>query len=165
MNCKEIQDVILTDYWDGEMEESQRKSLQDHLSVCADCRAFEVSGRKAVFDPFVRAEKISPPDDLWQNINKKITPRQDPFWAQMIETIQTRARFALFYARWRPAWVLIILAVVSISIFRMNARESGQYAEVEYGGTGDIEYLAGFDDEVMEEYSPDLGTDIEQYFL
>jgi hypothetical protein len=41
MNCKEIQDIILTDYIDNELGSEELKAVELHLKQCPDCSSFK----------------------------------------------------------------------------------------------------------------------------
>ena len=80
MNCKHIQELIITDYVDGQGSEAVQKQVQAHLAACAECRAFEQAVRAKAVQPFSAAEHEQPPHQVWQNI--KVAIQQAPVQPQ-----------------------------------------------------------------------------------
>ena len=57
MNCKKIQEWILTDYLDGEMSQDQKDVLEKHISSCSECKRFLFAAKETVVEPFVNSKK------------------------------------------------------------------------------------------------------------
>ncbi len=72
MNCKNVEDFILTDYLDGQMDEEQKRRIGKHLASCVHCREYELAARKTVITPFNNSEKVNPPAELWYKIKEQI---------------------------------------------------------------------------------------------
>ena len=75
MNCKKIQELILTDYVDGELDEKTRRLVEDHLEVCEQCRQLEQKAR-AASTLFKQTQPARPPEKLWDSIKNAIEPRE-----------------------------------------------------------------------------------------
>ena len=73
MNCKSIQELILTDYLDDELDVQQKKNVEGHLVSCAHCREFLEAARETGIEPFTQPQKISlSQENIWQNIKQQI---------------------------------------------------------------------------------------------
>ncbi len=72
MKCKKIQELILTDYTDGEMTAFDRQKVADHIRTCEKCRAFEKRLKENVVAPLQRTEHVQPPEEVWSRIKGAI---------------------------------------------------------------------------------------------
>lgn len=77
MNCKEIQDLILTDYADNEVTGAVRRQVQEHIAVCPACRTLEASVCDAALRPLQEAPKAEVPPHLWWQIKSAVQTRQE----------------------------------------------------------------------------------------
>jgi anti-sigma factor RsiW len=105
MNCKHIQELIITDYVDGRASQAVQKQVRAHLAACGECRAFEQAVRAKAVQPFAAAEHEQPPHQVWQNIKVAIqqAPVQpQPSWLERIWFV-VRENAALR----RPAYALV----------------------------------------------------------
>jgi hypothetical protein len=68
MDCKRIQEMILTDYLDGEENEDLRFFIKNHLDRCRDCKEFEKMVHEHAVDPFKAGKQAEVPQAVWQNI-------------------------------------------------------------------------------------------------
>ena len=57
MKCKKIQEIILTDYLDGQLDEKQRSSLGRHLAECKSCKEFSTYAVKNIAGLFFLYEE------------------------------------------------------------------------------------------------------------
>lgn len=111
--CRNIQNSLLTDHLDGRLNAGSRKSIDDHLASCADCRAVHSSARQAD-DCLHQAPPLLPPDHCWTAIRARIdAAAAEKFsWNTLGEN--------LFGARRQLAWAslatVIILAGVTLPI-------------------------------------------------
>ncbi len=169
MNCKDMQNMILTDYLDGEMDDKCHKQVEDHLLRCAHCREFEKTARQDVFNPLVQSEKIRPPEYMWTRIKESIEEKENKSGIpSFLEGFKENVR-SLFpkltpaYAF--PAFMIAIFIMVVGNIFFMNQPLSKNPSLVDYASNGQVEYWIDFNNDEVMEYSADFGTKIEQYFL
>ena len=73
MKCKEIQEVLLTDYLDGMMNEQNRREAEAHLSSCVYCKEFMEIAIESTVEPFKNAPKLSlSHEKIWQRIKEEI---------------------------------------------------------------------------------------------
>ena len=165
MTCKEIQDILLTDYLDGQLDKQSADGIERHLSDCLHCREFLAAARKSLVAPFLLSEKVSlPQEEVWKNIKQRIEERSS-------EKLPARSTGDIF-AKWRelifipqPALVLS-LAVALILAGSLYFRSINEKA-AETSSSENIQDLAYLTDEstVNDVEEESYGTDIEQYFL
>ena len=73
MKCKEIQDLMITDYLDDRLTSQQKTLIEAHLKECVACREFLAVVKKTVVAPFERSESHVPPESIWQRIQKALS--------------------------------------------------------------------------------------------
>lgn len=165
MRCDKIQELVLTDYLDGELAGEQLRAVEDHLAACGQCREFAHHARKATVDPLEQLERIEPSARLWQNIQEAIAAeaQADPampvgFWEG----------FRRLFPAPRPAFVLAALVVAVVLSLTLIPRQTGQNSVVHSEGEEQIEYLAALVEVTMgsaQDANGGYGTVIEEYFL
>lgn len=174
MICERIQHLLLTDYFDGEAADEQKKLIEQHLSECPACQEFADLARNTAVTPFAGAPKPKlPQEKIWQNIKGKIEEDQESStqaepigdWWEKLKGLIAVPRPVLV-----PAFAIVIVAaaVVVFSVTRQTsqiAKEETAQEAAEY-----LVYLA--DDETgmlvmgaIDDDVEDYGTDIEEYFL
>jgi len=72
MNCERIQELVLTDYLDGQLTPAQKQHIDGHLHECPQCRAFVQAAHQTAFEPFLHAEQLKPSESVWQTIQESI---------------------------------------------------------------------------------------------
>lgn len=161
MNCKSIQNLLLTDYLDNELDARQQKILEEHLVGCRACQELALTVKQTVQKPFDHAERPEPPARLWKNIESKIKKQHShPAIFAILENILERMRFP------RPAFAFSTIGAILIMVFFMikmsfyvqqrNYQQSAKQTIEEQ-----IEYFAnnnGIED-------TGFGTNTEEYFL
>lgn len=164
MNCKKTQELILTDYIDGQMARKPKSLIDQHLASCHACQGYLNSIKKEVVTPFVNAPKVVPDAFLWTQIKKTIEDRQREHLEQsFIPDFWERLRAAVHIPR--PAFALATVAtlvfmvgitsqlVINNQIMKINAQDQ-------------VMYLSSLIDEPAgTNNGNDLGTPIEKYFL
>lgn len=73
MKCKKIQDLLVSDYFDGRCSPPVRKSVDEHLSRCNTCRDFLSVLERTSREPFRAAPEFMPPESVWRGIRAEIT--------------------------------------------------------------------------------------------
>ncbi len=68
MKCKEIQELLMTDFIDGELPSDRREAVDKHLGQCSECRLYAEEVRKAAVLPFVGVEDKAVPERVWDSI-------------------------------------------------------------------------------------------------
>ena len=72
MECKKIQERLMTDYLDNELEPQQCIEIDRHLAACADCRELLETVRLTTVAPFKEAREVRTDPVVWQRIQEKI---------------------------------------------------------------------------------------------
>jgi len=128
MDCKKIQELIITDYADGETSEALRKGIEEHLISCGRCRAFKASLDKAAIGPFKYVQAEKPPERVWHNIKSTIEREWSVkpainIFDRLVEFLQPKKTVFAF------ATAAVIILMVSVFTF---ARYSGEKAVNSY---------------------------------
>ena len=166
MNCHETQDQILTGYFDGQLTDGERKSVDQHLGTCARCEEFARLVKETVIQPFTQLEPRVPPETVWRSIEERIDsePRNQPSgWLHdLLEKV------GILFPAPRPALaVLSVLVLTGLMMVLSPMRQPDRQA-AEIDTQEQIEYLASLieeDDNSILNDNGDYGTGIEEYFL
>lgn len=147
MNCKTIQDLILTDYSDGRMPAQRRQELEAHLNICGHCRHLAKQAHKQAIAPFERTTPAVPDEFLWLQIKRKVQQEQSVESAP-VGALELAGQF-LSLRRWAIAAPLVAMLVVIPLLY--------------FGHMQKPSYVAY----IMESDSPnnEVTQGIEQYFL
>jgi anti-sigma factor RsiW len=165
MKCKQIQELILTDYLDGQMNREQRGQLEAHLTGCSHCKEFEAMARRTVIEPFKEAERFEPPDAVWHQIKEQIEQREQGNTNPFVDLI---VRIKSFFHIPKPVFAAatIMTALLIAVVLIKSAPEKGEMPNLKF--EEQIEYMA-YLVEGSDQFSLDqdeaYGTSIEEYFL
>ena len=167
MKCEYVKELILTDYLDGQLGKEQKTQIEKHLTICSDCKEYELLTRTSVVEPFNNLERHSPPETAWNKIREQIEeelPLQEPTnsFVDFINRVKT-----LLYIP-KPALVatpIIVIILVAITLIKLPTEDRkidklNPESQIEC-----INYLMSvFDQETMNG-NDDFGTSIEELFL
>ena len=165
MNCKKIQEFIITDYIDGQMGDKQRGLIEQHLAHCHACKGFLNSIKKEVVNPFVNAPKDVPDEFLWDQIKQTIEEEGQQVEKSFIPDFWERLRPAVHIPR--PAFAL---ATIVTMIFMIGSTGQLFFSSqvVKINGQDQVEYLSSLIDEPVD-LASNNGNDpqipIEKVFL
>ncbi len=166
MKCKKVKDMILTDYLDEQLNEDQKKNIEEHLSSCGICREYELAARKTVIEPFNNVEKQNPPEAAWHKIKEQIKEENrqgltSPF-ADLIRRINP------FVYATKPALAvvtIVIIIFVATAIIKLPS-ENSEVVKVDPDNQIEcMNYLLGVFDQDSMNGNNDFGTSIVEYFL
>ena len=164
MNCKKIQDLIITDYIDGQMDGKQKSFIDQHLTQCSICTGYLSGIRKAAITPFVNASKEVPVQLLWAKIKHTIEEEQQhQLEVSLKPTFWERFRLAVHIPR--PAFAL---ATVVTMIFMIGSIGQLFFSApiVKINGQDQVAYLSSL---IVEPVDMNNGNDsltpIEKVFL
>ncbi len=156
MNCKKIQELLVTDYLDGELSTTILDSIKQHMDSCIHCRQFEQETQRIML-PFEKARYIEPPTRVWKGVREKIIAEQmlpqDSLFACLVE----RLREFLFIYR-QPVFATIALTVVAFALIFIHMPEQTDILNVVAEDIGSMNHEEN-------DMICDFGTDIEKYFL
>lgn len=159
MNCKKIQELILTDYIDGEADMNDKRSVDDHLMTCVECKKFLTSVQSTAKIPFVAAEKLAPPDRLWHNIKDAIIEKGtgSPVRTGILESLGSIIRIP------RPVMALACLVLIMFIIGALAGTKMYRPLDKQEKDFLDYSVETLSDDKLGETVA--FGTSIEEYFL
>jgi anti-sigma factor RsiW len=170
MKCKEIQELLLTDFLDGELSSARRAAVDQHLEYCIDCRAYAEEVRKTAVMPFTEAEEVAAPAGVWQAISEAINEEER---ASLREMLRERLRdflgtiLAPFKMR-GPALAFASTCVVVIAVFvavSLPLRYDLSVGEIMNENMSFLSSLSANGTTDSEMTSDDLDTTIEYFFL
>lgn len=144
MNCKKIQELLKTDYLDGELKENLYQEVEKHLKDCPVCQKLkeELLRGKELFRNFKYKEV---PINIWDSIYEKITEESyinTNLWLGFIK----QKRLAL-------VTLTIVFFILGSFIFKNILEEKAKQSFFK-------DYFLN-----EEEYFYNLGTNLEEYFI
>jgi len=164
MNCKRIQEFIITDYIDGQMEDKQKSFIDQHLAQCPACAGYLSSIKKIAVNPFVNASKDVPDQLLWAQIKQTIEEEQQ-HQLEVIMKPNFWERFRLVVHIPRPAFALATVATLVFMIGLTNQLVMNNQM-MKINAQDQVMYLSSLIEEpVGTSNGNDLGTPIEKVFL
>ena len=162
-DCRNIQELLKSDYLDGEASQTKKRCIDEHLARCPECSRLkeDLGAQRALFK---NAKRQEVPGRLWQEIRETIIAQRLSEEASSAGGFFGRLRDRI--SKPRPVFALsgvftaiILIAVLTGAVIRgkqLSNRESAAETLVGYSLT-----LNGVNDDVLN----GLGTDIEEYFL
>ncbi|MBU1043200.1 MAG: zf-HC2 domain-containing protein [Candidatus Omnitrophica bacterium] len=180
MNCKKIQELILTDYLDQEMPQDRQKELETHIAACAACAEFLVRAKKAAIEPLANTKNAKLSQDIiWSKIQKEIqTEKESLLDYNQVPSFLEKLKSIIFFPKPRLAWST--LAVIAVLIIGLNIGQE----QIDFGKNNQVKIAAVNSEKVVEnqiieiereEYLSYLldqddaytgyGTSLESYFL
>jgi anti-sigma factor RsiW len=157
MNCKHIQDVILTGYIDGELSAEEKSVMDSHISSCTACRQF-LTSVQLTNGVLHQTTPSFPQDKIWLNIKEQIKETETAQPNLFINFFGTLKQFLTV-----PK-VAVMTIVLILVVYYFAPHTQVQTASVP--AQSDVQYLVYFDDESSNEASDgSYNTEIENYFL
>ena len=157
MDCKKIQELLKTDYLDGEAKEKELSCIKEHLAVCPQCRKLEeeLKAGRMIFKNIKRQEV---PERVWQNIRDAIVSESLSEESSVVGGILKRLRETILAPRPVFAKAFALTVIIFVAVF-FKVR---QPAVIDNGQ----EVVAGYSlNSENGDLFTDLGTSIEEYFL
>ena len=167
MNCKSIQELILTDYLDDELDIQQKKVIDGHLASCVHCQEFLAVAKETSVDPLSQSQKISLSEEkIWQNIKQQIDVNPSPKEESVLSNIFSRITDLLVL----PQPILVTTGFVVLILTMMLSFEFMKKSELakKIAMEKRQELVAYIFSEFSVNKSDDdagYGTAIEEYFL
>jgi len=165
MDCKRTQELILTDYIDGQMGDKQKGLIDQHLAHCHVCKGYLDSIKSQAVNPFVNAPKVVPDDFLWTQIKHTIEEEQQrqaekgfmpDFWERVRPLVHIP----------RPAFAFATVATLVFMVGITSQLVINNNQMMKINARDQVMYLSSLIDEpVGTNNGNDLGTPIEKYFL
>lgn len=158
MRCKEIQELLKTDYLDNEVGQDQKRLIKEHLAACPHCRGIEevLLSQRVTFQKLKQQEV---PEHLWQDIREKIITerlnQEERFGFGVFE----RLRNYLFAPKLVFVLARALTVVIFVALFAGIFLQRGSFV---YQDTPNGVYsLTSMKNDILD----DFGTNIEEYFL
>ena len=129
MECKKMQDRLMTEYMDKELDPSQNAEVERHLIACSDCREFFETVQKMAMLPFKEAEEMQPGDAVWQKIQERIEAERKHSWDWFGGLADSLAPFFRISA---PAF-RVAFATALVLVVVVVAKWPSSYADPVYG--------------------------------
>lgn len=115
MECKKVQDRLITGYVDKELGAGETAEVKRHLTVCPDCREFFEAVQRSAVSPFKAAGTMQPEDVVWQRIQEKIAAERSHsrnWFRRLVEALVPWLRMPQPVFRVAFATALVLLCVV-----------------------------------------------------
>ena len=137
MECKKVQDRLITEYLDKELGAGERAGIEQHLSGCAPCREFLEVVQKSAVIPFKEAGEMQPESAVWQRIQAKIEVEQarseGGFW-KLVDIFVSRFPLpACPPSMWRVPVMRVAFAAALILGVVVLAKWPSSFADPVYG--------------------------------
>ena len=166
MDCKKIQDLIITDYIDARMGAKPKGLIDLHLAHCHACEDFLISIKNEVVNPLNNARKFVPDESLWAQIKQTIDQEQEQqAEVRFIPDFWERSRAVVFIPRPVFAFATVVMLIFMVGIPSQLAVNTPR---VKIDGQGQVEYISSLIDgsvDVAGNIGADAQTPIERYFL
>lgn len=158
--CKEIQDLVLMDYVDGQLDIAIKDQLERHLSTCSSCQNFAQEVKQHLIMPFENSDRQQVPLKLWSAIQEKIYQEQSSKQG-VLENIKQWLN-SLTLPQLVPALVsfTMVFFVTSTIFINQQIKQATDQEEGSY-----VAYVLASEATMSQGDSEDLGTPIEKYFL
>ena len=155
MKCIEIQNMIMTDYIDGQLNSEMLKNVEEHLLICPECRDIK-NCLEAVRVPLQNAQS-TPSPEIWSRIQEKIASDQTRRHG-ILEDVNEFLRVFLFSPR--TIFVKAAVIVVLVSAIILGPQWLKTKAPVTNGDIG----MTFVSDEALDD-NYEFGTALESYLL
>lgn len=161
MKCKEIQELLKTDYLDAELNSEESNLIAEHLAECPDCKKLEeaLANQRRLFQ---KAGRMQVPEEVWINIREKIITERLSEEDKAGEGILARLKAAIR----RPRVAFSLVGALTAVIFVLALTWNSIYQSRTPVQAEDEEIIPGYNlNGEGANYLSDLGTNIEEYFL
>jgi len=149
MNCKIIEELILTDYVDGKLRGEALQEVEAHIASCANCR--KIAEKLALAEKaFKDIDREEPPPTVWHNIKAEISVRHNRLFPSL--------------SHLRPA-VLIATAVLLVFFTILVTQIMPGKSIIQPAADQDDILALASTGEGWNGEDYDLGTSVEEYFL
>jgi len=165
MNCKRIQELIITDYMDKEASPQVEEKIKAHLKACNNCRAFEKTLQEKVSWHFQGIKEIPLPERVWQRIKEAIEKEQPQYAPSFLERLLDFLRGKILLKRPAFAFSTAALAIM-ITVFFWQSSFRKQMFVKDYL-TEQSEFMLSLDKPVNGdlEQAVSFNTAIERYLF
>lgn len=159
MECKRIEEIILTDYTDGKLSGQMFKDVEAHLASCSRCRAL-ASELVRLRTDLRKAGRMTPPSRVWETVRAGVAgePAGGVFAQNFLRSVR------LLSVRLRPAVVAATAAALILVVLTMaRLMPQKEMLVVPVAQDEALSLITLDEDRNGADY--DLGTPAEDYFL
>lgn len=140
MNCKEVQDLILTDYIDGELDMEAFREVNRHIETCKACRVMTEAVIQTVVTPFKDLERVTPPEPVWHHIKDEISRDHRKGLFRYVSE-----KLSPIFLLQRPIFAVPAIAIALVVIVFITMSPDNHHGVVNHYLNEQIEFLAGMD--------------------
>jgi len=72
MECKKVQERLITEYVDKELGLEENVEIERHLTACLECREFLGAVQRSSVIPFKESGEMQPSGAVWQKIQESL---------------------------------------------------------------------------------------------
>ncbi len=91
MKCRKVQDLLITDYSDGELKPGKIKIIEKHLETCRECGLFKEKVSSLSSTILESGGLLKTPEHLWREVNRQTSSKGGLF-----ETLYLRINGILY---------------------------------------------------------------------
>lgn len=159
MRCKKIQNLLKSDYLDGNLNPLKQREVLKHLERCDQCCVLEkeLRGQREFFQ---KMQKQNVSGQVWQNIKQEILKKQ--LERETYSGVFERLKGFLFPSHRVLALVSAATAVVIVMALAGSFIRGRNILNEEKDAAILAEYAINIEDQ---ELLSGFGTNIEEYFL
>ena len=165
ISCKKTQDLILTNYLDGEMDENGKNVIKEHLASCQKCEEFSITAKKVGNELFLDANRVNVPEYLWRRVRETI----------LTEERERKAFPNTFFGKFKnilcipkPALAILTIVVLLLAIGTVTKIKIDNQATINANISSQAEYFDYLTETVTDNSinnNGTFGTFIEKYFM
>ncbi len=168
MKCQDIENLILSDYLDGEGVQEVAFQVKSHIQECSSCKNFYEEVVSVTAAPFDVLPVIKAPQTLWERIEEKIDSKTGKIRKKENSEISFRLKginaFGGFLRK-EPAFVSILfIGLILFSVFSMK-NKSYIASRAEIGHQEEFHYIFSRTRIDLREDEKGFGTILEKLFL
>lgn len=119
--CAELD--LLSAYLDGELAASEERAVEDHLAVCAGCRA-ELDGLRAVVERLQRLQRATPPAGLGSEVARRVAIEPRP--VGLLGRLEAALRRLVVDPGTLVSFGVVLALVAIAALFVSGIEESGR---------------------------------------
>ncbi|MBI4711031.1 MAG: zf-HC2 domain-containing protein [Candidatus Omnitrophica bacterium] len=116
MECKKVQDRLITEYVDKELGLEENTEVERHLTTCLDCREFFQVVQRNSLIPFGGTEEMQPDGAVWERIQERIEAeraRSRGWFGGLVDALAPLLRMPqpVFRAAFVTALILVVVVL------------------------------------------------------
>lgn len=126
MNCKQIQELILTDYIDQQLTTERQQEIKTHIKNCPSCLEFETVVKTKAINIFKENNIVKTPAYVWNNIQEKIYAEQKLGFIELLKN-----KLANLFILPKPAYAIAGILTVILLVTPFFIKKNSTYISKE----------------------------------